>query len=179
VGSFAAAQGYAAVCVNYFGTASGSGTSPCVDEAARLDLAVREAATGPWARAHWTGEDLLLQGISHGATAPVILMARTTMDDQADWQGTRFTGGCFFDGAYDQAATANLLATGAAGGGACTFPVAYARWLERYCGAGTTADTCDLSSDLKAQEDTITGVSRASVAVRNFRMFECGGALPP
>ena len=174
-----AAHGYAAVCINYFETAGGSGSSPYVDEAARVDLAVREATTGPWARAYWTGEDLLLQGISHGATAPVILMARTTMDEQAHWQGTRLTGACFFDGAYDQVATANLPATGAAGGGACTFPVAYSRWLERYCGPGATTDTCNLSTDLKAQEDTITSVSPASLAVRNFRMFECGSALPP
>ena len=56
--------------INYFDTAEGSGTAPYVDEAARIDLAVREATTGPWARAYWTGDDLLLEGISHGATAP-------------------------------------------------------------------------------------------------------------
>lgn len=172
-----AANGYAAVCINYFETSAGSGASPYVDEAARIDLAVKEATTGSWARAYWTGEDLLLEGISHGAAAPVILMARTTLDDQSHWHGSHFTGGCFFDGPYDQVATANLLATGAVGGGACTSPVAHTRWLERYCGPGATGATCDLAANLKAQEDTITGVSPAAYAIAHFRMFECGSAL--
>jgi hypothetical protein len=173
-----AARGYAAVCINYFDTAQGSGAAPYVDEAARLDLAVREATTGAWARAYWTGRDLLLQGISHGATAPVILMARTRLDEQAHWRGSHFTAGCFFDGSYDQAATASLLATGALGGRPCTAPVSYTRGLERYCGAGATGATCDLTRNAKAQEDTITGVLPAAFAIADFKMFECGSALP-
>jgi hypothetical protein len=172
-----AARGYAAVCINYFDTSTGSGASPYVDEAARIDLAVREATTGAWARAYWTGEHLLLEGISHGATAPVILMARTRLDEQPHWQGSRFTAGCFFDGAYDQAATADLLATGAIGGGPCTVPVSHQRWLERYCGPGATGATCDLSREPKAREDTITGVLPATFAIREFKLFECGSAL--
>lgn len=170
-------RGYAAVCINYFDTSAGSGASPYVDEAARIDLAVREATTGAWARAYWTGRDLLLEGISHGATAPVILMARTALDDQPHWHGTHFTAGCFFDGAYDQAATADLLATGGAGGRPCTIPVSYTRWLERYCGAGATGATCNLSTDTRAQDDSITGVLPSLFSIRDFKMFECGSAL--
>jgi hypothetical protein len=173
-----ASKGYAAVCINYFDTSTGSGKSPYIDEAARIDLAVREATTGPWARTYWKGEDLLLQGISHGATAPLILMARTTLDDQAHWRGSHFTASCFFDGAYDQKATADLLATGAIGGGPCTIPVSYNRWLERYCGPGATGATCDLGTNGKAQEDTITNVLPGTFAIRDFKMFECGSALP-
>jgi hypothetical protein len=169
-----ASHGYAAVCINYFDTSMGSGEAPYNDEAERLDVAVREATTGAWARTYWTGEDLLLQGISHGATAPVILMARTDLDEQPHWQGSHFTAGCFFDGAYDQVATASLLATGARGGGPCTMPVSYTRWIERYCGEG---ETCDLATDAEAREDTITEVSPDSFAVRDFRLFECGSAL--
>jgi hypothetical protein len=173
-----AARGYAAVCINYFDTADGSGTAPYVDEAARLDLAVREATTGPWARAYWTGRDLLLEGISHGATAPVILMARTTLDEQPHWRGSHFTAGCFFDGSYDQLATATLLKTGAGGGAPCTLPVSYRRGLERYCGAGATGASCDLSANAKAREDTITGVPPTTYAIADFKLFECGSALP-
>ncbi len=172
-----AARGYAAVCINYFDTSMGSAVSPYVDEAARIDIAVREATTGAWARAYWTGDELLLQGISHGATAPVILMARTNLEEQPHWHGTRVTAGCFFDGAYDQVATASLLATGAVGGRPCTTPVSYTRWIERYCGPGATAATCDLRTRPKAQEDTITMVDPAAFAIRDFKMFECGSAL--
>jgi len=172
-----AARGYAAVCINYFDTPQGSGAKPYLDEAARIDLAVRTATTGAWAKAHWTGEELLLQGIRHGATAPVILLARTELDDAPHGHGTRSTAGCFFDGSYDQPATAALLATGATGGKPCTAPVSYDRWLERSCGPGATAATCDLATPPKALEDSITAVPPASFAVRDVKLFECGSGL--
>ncbi len=172
-----ASRGYAAVCINYFDTPTGSGEVPYIDEATRLDTAVREATTGAWAKSYWTGEHLLLEGISHGATAPVILMARTTLATQAHWQGSRYTGGCFFDGSYDQVATANLLKTGALGGGPCLAPVSYLRGLERYCGAGANDSTCNLASNAKASEDTISSAP-VNYAIRDFKMFECGSAGP-
>jgi hypothetical protein len=173
-----ASRGYAAVCINYFETPEGSGTAPYLDEAERLDLAVREATTGPWARAYWSGRDLLLEGISHGATAPVILMARTRLDEQAHWRGSHYTAGCFFDGSYDQVATAELLRTGARGGSPCMAPVSYNRGLERYCGPGATEATCDLSANEQAQLDTVTEVLPATFAVNDLMMVECGSARP-
>ncbi|MCM0604923.1 MAG: hypothetical protein KA715_02430 [Xanthomonadaceae bacterium] len=172
-----ASKGYAAVCINYFDTSTGSGNVPYIDEASRIDLAVKEATSGSWATSYWTGEYLLLEGISHGATAPVILMARTSLATQAHWKGTRVTAGCFFDGSYDQVATATLLATGASGGGPCVVPVSYNRGLERYCGAGANASNCNLSLKPKAQQDTVASVA-VNFAVKNFRMFECGSAMP-
>lgn len=65
-------------------------------------------------------------------------MARTALDDQAHWHGSRFIAGCLIDGSYDQVATASLLATGAASGAACTVPVSYQRRPERYCSAGSS-----------------------------------------
>jgi hypothetical protein len=174
-----AARGYAAVCINYFDTPEGSGAAPYLDEAARIDLAVREATTGPWARTYWTGRDLLLEGISHGATAPVILMARTAREEAPHWHGTRVTAGCFFDGSYDQAATAALLRTGAAGGQPCTTPVSHARGLARYCGPGATSATCDLTREPKALADTVTEVPPEAYAIHDFKMFECGSGRPP
>ena len=174
-----AAAGYAAVCINYFESSVGSAVAPYVDEATRIDIAVREATTGGWAQAYWSGAELLLEGISHGATAPVILMARTQLDEQPHWQGSRLTAGCFFDGSYDQAATASLLATGALGGAACETPVSYQRWLERYCGAGATAAGCNLATEPKAVDDTITSVLPATFNVRDFKLIECGSNLRP
>jgi hypothetical protein len=170
-----ASYGYAAVCINYFDTPVGSGEAPYIDEASRIDLAVKEATTGTWASNFWTGEYLLFQGISHGATAPMILMARTSLASQSHWQGSRFTAACFFDGSYDQVATANLLATGNSGS-PCTTPVAYTRGLERYCGAGAMGETCDLTTNAKAQQNTIT-TAPVNYAIRDFRMFQCGSAL--
>jgi hypothetical protein len=36
-------------------------------------------------------------------------MARTSINDGAEWKGTRKTGACFYDGAYDVRATDGLL----------------------------------------------------------------------
>ncbi len=173
-----ASNGWAAVCINYFESSAGSGEVPYVDEAGRLDYAVQQATSGAWANAYWTGEKLLLQGISHGATAPMILMARTSLAQQAHWQGTQLTAGCFFDGSYNQLATANLLATGALGGGPCISPVSYFRGLERYCGSGANGSNCNLASKPKALDDTITNLATVNFAVRHFKMFECGSAGP-
>jgi hypothetical protein len=172
------AAGWAAVCINYFETSDGSAVVPYADEAPRLDVAVKAATTGTWAKRYWTGEELLIEGISHGATAPVILMARTTLDDAPHWRGTRKTAACFFDGSYDQVATATLLKTGGVGGGPCRLPVPYTRWLQRYCGPGATAATCDLASLASVEKDNVTQVDAEAYAVRSFKMIECGSATP-
>ena len=59
-----ASRGYAAVCINYFDTPTGSGDVPYIDEASRIDFAVKEATSGEWAKAYWSGEYLLFEGIS-------------------------------------------------------------------------------------------------------------------
>ncbi len=170
-----AATGYAAVCINYFETSVGSAVVPYAMEADRFDLTMREATAGAWARAYWTGQDLLVEGISHGSTAPPILMARTALDYAAHWHGTRTTGACFFDGSYDQAATAEHLRTSGLGGGECRFPVAYSRWIERYCGAGATS--CDLTMEPAALNDSITTADPSAYAIRDFQLIECGSAM--
>lgn len=169
-----ASHGYAAVCINYFETETGSAQKPYVDEASRIDLALRHATAGAWAQAYWTGENLLLEGISHGATAPVTLMARTALELQSHWQGTNLSAGCFFDGIYDPIATSELLLTGGLGCG-----LLYNRLLKRYCGPAATASNCDLASEEKVQEDTITNVLPLRFGLEHFKMFECGSALSP
>jgi hypothetical protein len=171
-----AAHGWAAACVNVFETSTGSDAIPYAEEADRYDLAIHTLMTGAWGKTYWTGDDLLLQGISHGASAPVIAMARTTLDDA--WHGARKTAACFLDGTYDQYASAEHLRTGAAGGGACTIPVSYQRWLERYCGPGATTATCDLQTVPASVTDTITTVDVGEFAIHDFRLVECGSALP-
>ncbi|HEY8073498.1 MAG TPA: hypothetical protein VIF62_05300, partial [Labilithrix sp.] len=163
------ADGYAAACIDTFETATGSDSAPYVDEAPRLDATVKAVTTGAWAQRYWTGEGLLFAGISHGATAPPIVMARTTLDDQAPWRGTKKTAACFFDGSFDQAATSQFLTTNN-----CTAPVSYQRWNSRYCGAG--ASSCDLTMNAKAQQDTITAVAADAYAIKNWKLVECGSA---
>ncbi len=133
---------------------------------------MKAVTTSAWAARYWTGESLLFAGISHGATAPPIVMARTALDDQPSWKGTKKTAACFFDGSMDQAATSQFLTTNA-----CTAPVSYQRWNARYCGSGATS--CDLATNAKAQADTITGVAPDAYAIRSWKIIECGSGSPP
>jgi len=169
------AHGWAAACINYFETADGSGTVPYFREWDRLNLTVSTVTSGPWGRSFWTGEHLLLQGISHGASSPLVVMARSKLDSQRSWQGSAATAGCFFDGSVDQAATASLLATGAIGGGPCTFPVAYNRWLERYCPSAPAS--CNLSANADALSDSIASMPASSFFLRTWRLTECGSQM--
>lgn len=173
-----AAQGWAGVCIKTFETADASNAVPYVDETPRYDHAIREATTGAWAQAFWTGEQLLFEGVSHGASTPVIAMARTAVDSAAHWRGTQKTAACMFDGTYDQQASYAQLSTGAPDGGPCLAPVPARRWLTRYCGPTATAQSCDLAAQPKALEDSIAGAPLDGIAIRDFRLIECGSALP-
>jgi len=167
-------EGWATAWINAFETPIASGAVPYLDEQARYDRAIREATTGAWARAHWSGEHLLFVGISHGATAPMVAIARTVLDEHVYWHGTGKTAGCFFDGSYDPSATAELLSTGAEGEQPCTLPVSYQRWLDRYCGRGPRAGDCELSTNPAALADAIVDVDPAQFAIRDLRLVECG-----
>jgi hypothetical protein len=167
------AHGWASACVNVFETSTGSGALPYYKEADRYDMAVAAVTQGEWAAQLWTGEYLLLQGISHGASAPLIAMARGRLQAQRAWQGSVGTAGCFFDGSVNQAATAALLATGTPAGGPCTFPVPYSRLLARYCDdAG-----CNLSTNAEALMDTIEDAPAGNFSLKKWRITECGSAL--
>lgn len=170
-------HGWAAACINYFETPDGSGTVPYYREHDRLSLAVAAVTTGEWARFYWTGEQLLLEGISHGASSPLITMARFGVDAQPSWQGTAATAGCFFDGSVDQAATAALLKTGAVDGGPCTYPVPYDRWLSRYC-PGAPSE-CDLATNSDALLDNVVDAPSSNFTLRTWRLTECGSNLRP
>jgi hypothetical protein len=171
------AHGWAAACINYFETSSGSGAVPYYMERDRLDASVAAVTAGQWATAYWTGEDLLLEGISHGASSPLIVMARFGVDAQPHWQGTRATGGCFFDGTVNQSASADLLKTGARGGRPCTFPVSYERMLERYCPANPSG--CNLDTNENALLDLVADAPAANFSLKKWRMAECGSEMAP
>ena len=141
------AHGWAVACANYFETSDGSGAVPYYLEVPRLDAVVKAATASNWSAAFWTGEYLQLQGISHGASSPLIVMSRYGLDKQPHWRGSLGTAGCFFDGTVNQSATAELLARGR-NGNPCLFPVPYLRMLRRYC--PNSIATCDLATNAGA-----------------------------
>ena len=169
------ANGWAAACINIFETSTGSSKVPYHQERDRLNAAVEAVTTSDWGRLYWTGEHLLLQGVSHGTIAPMVSMARGGVDKLPAWQGTAFTAGCFFDGSPSPAASASLLATGGLRGSACTVPLSHERWVGRYC--PDSPPSCDLTTNADALTDTIEDVTPQAFHLRTWRIIECGSEL--
>jgi hypothetical protein len=68
------------VCGGLFLTNGAAGALPYNEEADRVNLLMQSITADPQIQQVWTGRDLLISGASHGATAPVIAMARTAFD---------------------------------------------------------------------------------------------------
>ena len=182
------AAGYVAACVLLFGDAQEAGHYPYNAEAARTDLSIRATTGDPLVLAAWSGAKLLISGSSHGATAPVIAMARTTDDDAPGWKGTALTAACFMDGIYDIVALDALLGTGDAGQ-PCPPPpqgvLSHARAIGRYYDADPLVHSCannkcacDPTHSPELDEDTIVGVAPSAFSITHWKLVECGSALP-
>src|SRR5205823_6305777 len=87
-----------------FQASTASGQFPRHTEATRFDALVQSITSNPNVMAAWSGDYLLFSGVSHGASGPVIAMASQDFDAKPSWNGAKYTGSCFLDGAYDVAA---------------------------------------------------------------------------
>lgn len=171
-------HGYVLVCARDFLTSAGSGDFPRHREGARLDVLMGAIRADPDVTQWWTGRDLLISGVSHGASGPALRLAAAP---SGDWQGSRTTGACFYDGTYDPA---GLLALEYAEH--CTpltSVLSYPRSYQRYCewpdGAKPNLpatwplpESCS-GDDLEA--DTL--VAGSALTVRDWKLIECGSAL--
>jgi hypothetical protein len=175
-----AAAGYLAGCMQIFEGAGAAEQEPYADEAPRVDAVLADFVGSRVASTVWSGEHLLLAGVSHGATAPVIAMARSDLDEQPHWHGSVTTAGCFYDGIYDLAALDNLVG---GQGGLCA--VIHSRIIQRYYGdsashgCGNGKCPCDPAHTAKplTDEDTITDIDPAELAVDTWKLIECGSEL--
>jgi len=184
-------RGYLFVCANLFQTpfTPDAGRMPYAAEAPRVKALVDAILASPAIARRWSGKDLLFSGISHGATAPVLAMARAHVDRDARWRGTRKTGACFLDGQYDVYFNQQ-------------FWMAEARkescgWFHRrsvcgrylglgFCGESTRAPGMDADSIVMTDPDLapkqsarlLKSVTAADFAVPQFRLVECGSGLP-
>jgi hypothetical protein len=175
-------RGYVAVCARAFTSASGSAQFPRNREAPRFDALVKAITSDPDILAGWSGEYLLFSGVSHGASGPVIAMARTAADDDPHWKGTKYTGACFLDGTYDAAALLDFTYTNQCKDSDAI--VSYARTYGRYCSFGAAdgnqpatwpaPGACGNSVEIAA--DSITAAPATALAIKDWKLIECGSA---
>jgi len=175
--------GYVAACLEIFETSVATGLVPYAQEAERVDRVLRAALD--LLRGPWSGEHLLVTGISHGATAPVIAAARTTLDDA--WHGTGRTAACFYDGVYDIGALDAFVGTSGGDGGPCgaLTILPHERAVGRYYGAAgpllhactNQKCFCDPRHAPAMDTDTIVTVSPRELAIKTWKLIECGSAM--
>jgi hypothetical protein len=176
-----AKMGYAAVCARIYKDSQGSGEFPYHLEAERVDALLLAITEKLKALNAWSGKNLLLTGASDGATAPVIAMARTALDEQAHWKGSNLTGACFFDGIYDIPEALNYLYDNE-----CQLPVSYKQVFSRYCPWTAEKDidpttwpepnSCVTSAVVN---DSITELPGDAYAVDHWKLVSCGSSGDP
>jgi hypothetical protein len=178
-------RGYVAVCAMAFQTSTGSGQFPRHKEAARFDALVRGIAADPAIQGAWSGEHLLLSGVSHGGSGPVVAMATTAFDDQPSWRGSKYTGACFYDGTYDVPGLLQFHASNQCRTIGSVVP--YERTYSRYCAWPARAGgnlpatwpapaTC---ANADTMADTVASASVDAFAIHDWKLVECGSALDP
>ena len=171
------ADAFVFVCAGLLITNAAAGALPYNEEADRVNLLMQSITADPQIRQVWTGRDLLISGASHGATAPVIAMARTAHDAQSSWQGSRTTAACFYDGSYDAVALDGFLLPHAD-----CHPFRERAICDRYLTGSPDYPTCTGHTELapvasEMQQDVITAVAADAFSVRTWKLIECGSAF--
>jgi len=168
-------DGYLAVCAGIFVTGQAAKELPYHGEAKRIDALLMDIRDSSTVKALWSGKHLLFAGISHGSTAPVIAMAHTTLDNQSHWKGSVTTAACFHDGVYDVVATDKYMQQGEP---------------HQRCNALRSSSLCNRYSDkavscpplaLSNKDvslDSLKDIRSAEFAIQNWKLVECGSALP-
>lgn len=165
-------DGYLAVCIGLFLNGEAGGALPFNQEASRVDIAVRTVRESWEVNSLWDGSNLLFAGVSHGATAPVITMARTTYDENAHWKAKLNTAACFHDGIYDPIVQDKFLKAS---------PL-QCNWLRNrgICGRYFGNENCSsISTSMRDVElDRVSEMASSNFGVMKWKLIECGSQLP-
>jgi len=173
-------RGYIAVCARVFKDWIGSAGVPRHQEGPRYDTLVKAIINSTEIQSLWDGRELLLMGVSHGGSGPVVAMARNSYDETTAWQGTHKTAACFFDGTYSPTEAMGFLHDNE-----CSGPVSYERFYRRYCtwpDGATSADPTtwpapETCTNTGTEIDTVTTIDVAnSFSIRHWQLVECGSA---
>ena len=173
-------NGYIATCIDTFKDSGPAGNFPFNLEAGRVDRLISTITSDPIIQQKWSGKDLLISGVSHGATSPAIAMARTSFDDNAYWHGSETTGACFYDGIYDVDAQLDFIITNVCDGAALSL-LDYPRYVGRYCQPlPTFPAVCDNFYTDSALDDmpTVDYRNPDTFSIKNWKMMACGSNAP-
>jgi hypothetical protein len=128
--------GFVAACAQPFTTGDEAGQYPFTAEFPRMDLLT--ARIRAEAGAAWDGTHLLIAGVSHGGTAPVVAIAsaRAFHDHAAVWTGSTHTAVILFDGISNPATLEQFV------GGETGCGLFHGRFVGRYGDGAPLAHGC-------------------------------------
>ena len=166
-------DGYIAICAKVFETSEGNTAWPRNKIAPRIFEIVNAVTQSPLVKDIWNGDALLFSGVSEGASAPVVTMARNAFDSAPEWKGTKKTGACFFDGIYDIPSFHTFIKNNNCFSSSGL--VECGRQTERYgCQAGSP--DCDCSTE-ETQLDSIVGQSPSVFSIQDWKLISCGSGF--
>ncbi|NOZ86582.1 MAG: hypothetical protein GXP49_09980 [Deltaproteobacteria bacterium] len=174
-------HGFVAVCAGIFMSKEAAGMLPYNREAMRVDILMRSITGSSELGRVWSGEHLLISGASHGASAPVIAMARTDADSGRGWHGTVTTAVCMYDGMYDAFALDKFLLNSITANGDCK-PFRERAICDRYLSGKPDYETCLTHSGPAPKvadmyRDTVVAVPPEEFAVTKWKLIECGSSF--
>lgn len=175
--------GYVAVCVKLFETPEGAQSVPYYLMKERMNTVISDIRGNSTIRKIWNGRELLFSGISHGATAPVIVMANSNYDSTENWKGSTKTGACFYDGIYDTNAHFSFMNSNKCFDANCLFKPCLvtcekqmARYFEpEFGGCFTNGATC--SCRTQPSEDSVVWSNPGNFSIKNWKLMECGSQM--
>lgn len=165
-------SGYVTACLGTFLVGGAGHEFPFHQMGPRVQELMIAVRSSPVINEVWNGEEMLVSGISNGATTPLTTMARTTYDNTPYWHASKKTAACFLDGVYDIMGTNAHLKSSPI---SCN-EIRNAVICRKYLGVENCADPS--SSDANIIMDTITTLNPASLPYSHFKLIECGSAIP-
>jgi hypothetical protein len=178
--------GFVVACLELYESEDAAYGLPFVEQEERVDRVLRAALSSEEVRQRWSGKDLLLAGANEGATAAMVVMARTDVDAGAHFRGNVSTAGCFFEGSYDVDALDRLLGEGRHGRTACSHPLSHARAIGRYYDDPPEEHSCeqhrcpcDPDHAPAIDVDSIVTAPAEAWTISTFFLVACGSELEP
>lgn len=174
-----ASRGFLAVCAKLYETSSGSHFISFGEESSRSDELIKNIRENYYVKNLWNGKELLIAGVSHGASVPVIAMARHDFDSHDHWKASQKTAACFYDGIYNTQSQLSFLYDNSCGIGAILkYEDAYARYCPWTGGTFQASwpqpSTCQNSL---TEFDTLDTFNVQNLSIKNWKLIECGSAL--
>lgn len=162
---------YIAVCAQPYDEAGAdaAGAEPYADTAPRIDALITSIRNSKTVKRLWNGKDLLIAGVSYGASAPVLAMTTTGFDDKPEWKGSRTTAACFHDGIYDIYALDKSLAADRS-----------CNWLRNraVCLRYKFGKNCPpVAQSATVDKDSAVLSDPSSLAIKTWKLIECGSKI--